>query len=73
MAKRVRSYSRRTMALFWCGVVALIIGSMIYFEQIPMLYAFATVALVVLLIVVGFSDLESVGRDSLEGFSADKE
>ncbi len=38
-----------------------------------MLYAFATVALVVLLIVVGFSDLESVGRDSLEGFSADKE
>ena len=58
------------MALFWCGVVALVIGSLIYFEQIPMLYVVATVALVVLLFVVGFSDLEKVGRDTLEGFAA---
>lgn len=60
------------MALFWCGVVALIIGLMIGFEQIPMLYAVATIALVVLLIVVGFSDLESVGQESVDDLSADK-
>ncbi|MDH3529351.1 MAG: hypothetical protein OEQ28_07280 [Acidobacteriota bacterium] len=70
MAEGKTKYSRRTMALFWCGVVALVIGSLIYFEQIPMLYVVATVALVVLLLVVGFSDLEKVGRDSLEGFAA---
>ena len=61
------------MALFWCGVVALVIGLLIYFEQIPLLYVVATVALVVLLIVVGFSDLESVGRETVEGFASKEE
>ena len=73
MANTKPKYSRRTMALFWCGIVALVICSLIYFEQIPMLYVVATVALVVLLFVVGFSDLEEVGRDSLDGFAAKEE
>ena len=57
------------MALFWCGIVALVIGLLIYLEQIPLLYAVATIGLVVLLCVVGFSDLERVGRDSAGGFA----
>lgn len=70
MAEKEPRFSRRTMALFWCGVVALVIGLMIGFEQIQMLYVVATLALVVLLIVVGFSDLEKVGRESVEGFAS---
>ena len=68
MAKKESRYSRRTIALFWCGVVALVIGLLIGFEQIPLLYVLATLALVVLLIIVGYSDLENVGRDTLDGF-----
>ncbi len=66
MAEKVSKYSRRTKALFWCFAVAVIIGVMIYFEQIALLYVLATVGLVALLFVVGFSDLENVGRDNLE-------
>ncbi|MGI8670492.1 MAG: hypothetical protein ACR2J3_11720 [Aridibacter sp.] len=66
MAEKVSKYGRRTKALFWCFAVAVIIGIMIYFEQIALLYVLATVGLVALLFVVGFSDLENVGRDNLE-------
>ena len=64
-----KKYSRRTVALFWCFLVAVVIGVMISFEQIAMLYVFATIGLVVLLIVVGYSDLKSVGRDVSGGFT----
>jgi hypothetical protein len=37
---------------------------MIYLEQIPLLYVVATLVLVALLVVVGFSNLEKVGRES---------
>ncbi|HUF04070.1 MAG TPA: hypothetical protein VMM38_07830 [Aridibacter sp.] len=55
-------FSRRTIALFWCLAVAVAIGAMIFFEQIALLYVIATLALVVLLLIVGFADLEKVGR-----------
>lgn len=55
-------FSRRTIALFWCLAVGVIIGALILFEQIPLLYVLATVSLVLLLLIVGFSDLENVGR-----------
>lgn len=58
-----KKYSRRTVALFWLLIVAVVIGTLIYLEQIAVLYLLATFALVALLLVVGFSDLESVGRD----------
>jgi len=67
MANLTRKYSRRTIALFWAAVVGLVIFTFIYFEQIALLYVLATLALVVLLIVVGFADLESVGRENTEG------
>jgi hypothetical protein len=47
--------------------VAILIGVLIYLEQIAALYVLATLALVVLLLIVAFADLESIGREDLEG------
>ncbi|HNU06726.1 MAG TPA: hypothetical protein PKO33_03100 [Pyrinomonadaceae bacterium] len=57
------SFSRRTVALFWLVAVAIVIGGLIYFEQIAFLYVLTTLALIALLLVVGFADLENVGRE----------
>lgn len=70
MAEKVTKYSRRSIALFWLVLVAIIIGALIYFEQIAILYVLATLTLVVLLVIVGFSDLENIGRENTEGFAA---
>lgn len=59
----VKKFSRRSIALFWLVAVAVFIGAMIYFEQIALLYVAATLALVVLLMVVSFADLKEVGGD----------
>ena len=48
-------------------VVAIVLGTLIYYEQISALYVLCTLALVSLLIVVGFSDLEGVSRTDTEG------
>ncbi len=56
------------IALLWLFVVAIVIGTLIYLEQIAILYVLATISLVVLLIIVAFSDLESVGREDIGGF-----
>jgi hypothetical protein len=37
-------------------------------EQIAVLYVLATLSLVVLLLVVGFADLEKIGREKAEAF-----
>lgn len=66
MAKS-NKYSRRSIALFWLAVVTVLIGAMIYFEQIALLYVLATLALVLLLVVVSFANLEKVGRDGSSG------
>lgn len=62
-------YSRRTIALFWFLLVAIVIGILLYYEQIALLYVVATLALTTLLLIVGFADLEKVNRESVEGFS----
>ena len=59
-------FSRRTIALFWMALVAVVVGVLIYLEQIAILYVLATIALVALLLVVAFADLEKVGRENLE-------
>ena len=59
---------RRTTALLWLLGVAIVIGTLIYLEQIAILYVLATLALVTLLLIVAFADLESVGRENIEGF-----
>ena len=45
------------------------IGIILYLEQIAVLYVLATFALVILLLIVGFADLEKVGRENIEGFA----
>ena len=55
--------SRRTKALLWLFIAAIMIGAFIYFEQIALLYVVATLGIVFLLVIVAFSDLENVGRD----------
>lgn len=66
-------FSRRTVALFWCLLTVIVIGALIYAEQIAALYVLATLALVILLLIVGFADLERVGRENLESFAVKEE
>ncbi|MFZ1702307.1 MAG: hypothetical protein WBO10_07730 [Pyrinomonadaceae bacterium] len=65
-------FSRRTWALLMMVAVAIVIGALIGFEQISMLYVLATLSIVALLLVVGFADLEGVGRtdDDADGINA---
>ena len=67
MALFGNNFGRRTTALFWCGVVVVVTGVLIYLELIPVLYVLATLSLVVLLLVVAFADLENVGRNAIDG------
>ncbi|MFL6466937.1 MAG: hypothetical protein ACJ72Z_03170 [Pyrinomonadaceae bacterium] len=66
MALFGKSFGRRSIALFWCGVTVVITGVLIYLELIPVLYVLATLSLVVLLLIVAFADLENVGRDVID-------
>jgi hypothetical protein len=68
MAGKQRRLNRRTTALLWLVAVAIVIGTLIYLEQIAILYVLATVSLVALLLIVAFADLENVGRENIEGF-----
>ncbi|MCY7375747.1 MAG: hypothetical protein LH472_07215 [Pyrinomonadaceae bacterium] len=68
MAEKQNGFSRRAIALFWLLVVGIVIGFLIYFEQIALLYVLATLSLVALLLTVAFADLEKVGTENTEGF-----
>ena len=59
--------SRRMAALLWLMAVAVVIGVLIYIEQIAILYLLATISLVVLLLIVAFADLENIDREDLAG------
>jgi hypothetical protein len=63
MALLGRRFGRRTIALFWCSVIAIVSGVLISLQLIPVLYVLATLSLVVLLLIVAFADLENVERD----------
>ncbi len=71
MAVKESKFSRRTIALFWLLTVGILVGFLIYLEQIALLYVFATLGLVTLLLIVGFADLEKVGRENAEVFAAE--
>ncbi len=73
MKTQQKKFSRRVTALFWMALVAIVIGTLIYLEQIAVLYVLATVSLVTLLLIVAFADLEAVGADSLGGFGPDSD
>ena len=51
-------------------LVAIVIGVLIAYEQIAVLYVLATLALVSLLLTVGFADLEGVGRTDNENLGS---
>ena len=66
MSKNTGKFSRRTLASIWTIAVGIVIGALIYFEQISVLYVLATLSLVGLLLFVAFADLEKIGFDSGE-------
>ena len=66
MAEFLSKYSRRTVALFWVALLAIVVGILLYFEQVAVLYVLATIGLVALLAIVGTADLENVGRENAE-------
>ena len=55
--------SRRFTALLWLVGAGILIGGLVAFEQIALLYFVASIGLIVLLLIVAFADLESVGKD----------
>ena len=63
MPNASKRFSRRTIAMFWSLLVGIVIASLIYYEQISVLYVLATLALVALLLIVGFANLENVTVD----------
>ncbi len=67
MAQTQRKYGRRTLALLWFLGAAVVIGVLLFFEQIQLLYLVSTFALIILLLIVAFADLENVGREPAEG------
>ena len=69
MSEFSKKYSRRTIALFWLVLFAIVIGILLVWEQIAALYILATLGLVVLLLIVAFADLEKVGRENAECFA----
>lgn len=54
--------NRKRSSLLWLVAAAIVIGSLIYFEQIAVLYVLATFAIVALLVIVSVTNLENVGR-----------
>jgi hypothetical protein len=69
MSNASRRFSRRTIAMFWSVLVGVVIASLIYYEQISVLYVLATLALVALLLIVGFANLENVTVDGSDAKS----
>ena len=61
--------TRRGKVLFTLASLAVLIGTLIYLEQIAILYVLSTLALVALLITVAMSDLENIGTSSNRGSS----
>lgn len=72
MAEKQNRFSRRTIALFWCLATGILIGALIYWEQIALLYVLATLVLVVLLWTVANADLKGVSRENA-GFAVDED
>jgi len=66
MANKKKMLSRRMTVFLWLVMIVCVIGSLIYFEQISILYVLTTLALVALLLIVGFSDLEGAARGDEE-------
>jgi len=71
MANTRKKFSRRTIAFFWTLLVGIVVATLIKIEQISILYVLVTLSLVILLLVVGFADLEKVRLDGSDGSAQD--
>ena len=69
MAQKQGRFSRRMIALFWFLLASIVIGILIAYEQIAILYVLASLFLIALLLIVAFADLEKVGRENIDGFN----
>ena len=54
---------RRLKALIGLVSVAILVGALIYYGQVEVIYVLSTLALITLLLLVGFSDLEKIGNE----------
>lgn len=64
MKQKLKPKRRKTLAL-WLFIGAFgLIGGLLYYEQIGVIYVLSTIGLVVLLLLVAFTDLEKTGSDS---------
>ena len=72
MAEKQGGLSRRKMALLGLVLVSILIGVLIRYEMISVLYILATLSLVILLLIVAFADLETIGREAADGFAGKK-
>ena len=59
MSQRIRTQTKRnrTLTYLWIFGLALLVGLLIYFDQIAILYVFSTLGVTALLVVVATSDL----------------
>jgi len=55
---------RNLKVLVILGSIGLTLGLLIYFEQIALIYGLSTLALIILLLIVAFADLEKVGEEA---------
>lgn len=59
MSQRIRTKAKknRTLTYLWIFGLALLVGLLIYFDQIAILYVFSTLGVTVLLVIVATADL----------------
>lgn len=68
--EKKQGISKRTKVFGWMLLVAAGITTLLYFEQVAVIYVLATLFLVILLLVVAFADLEKVGMNEEETATA---
>ena len=59
MSQRIRTITKknRTLTYLWIFGLALLVGLLIYFDQIAILYVFSTLGVTALLVIVATADL----------------
>ena len=67
MTTNKKKPNRRMLGLIAMLATIIVIGALIAYGQISLLYVLVTLALVALLLIVGFADLEKVARADGEG------
>jgi hypothetical protein len=59
MSQRIRTKTKknRTLTYLWIFGLALLVGLLVYFDQIAILYVFSTLGVTTLLLIVATADL----------------